>query len=417
MKLYVNRQRAFDNLSNCKAGALFMKMGARKIEVALEFIKSQQFKIEYVVWIAPAAFLTTKSYRNEIRRWSRGLERKIYFFSIESISSSDVRYLDLYNMVDRFRTFCVVDESITIKNTESGRTQRLLNMAARFKYRLILSGTPLTQGLIDLYSQIMFMNPSILNMTESQFNNNFLQLSYDSDKTKRKWSCPDREQKLINMMKPYIYECDLNFDCNIQQHDYAFNLSPQEARAYQAEKERFLEHKERISFLEVAQKFQHIYTISRDKILALVKLLNRIIRRGEKAIVFIKFLDEIKCLKECGVLNFPYVELTGNVNKNKMVDAFNQEVPVMFSTYGAGGYALHLPGCNNIIFYSQTFDYKDKIQSLDCVYQKGQNHLLNIYNFWVQTGLENLIRASQKRKQNVLSNVCNYITKEDFLTL
>ena len=72
-----------------------------------------------------------------------------------------------------------------------------------------------------------------------------------------------------------------------------------------------------------------------------------------------------------------------------MIDAFNQEVPVMFSTYGAGGYALHLPGCNNIIFYSQTFDYKDKIQSLDCVYQKGQNHLLNIYNFWVQTGLEN----------------------------
>lgn len=76
-------------------------------------------------------------------------------------------------MVDRFRTFCVVDESITIKNTEAGRTQRLLELAHRFKYRLILSGTPLTQGLIDLYSQIKFMNPAILNMTESQFANNF----------------------------------------------------------------------------------------------------------------------------------------------------------------------------------------------------------------------------------------------------
>lgn len=82
-----------------------MKMGARKIEIALEFVKSQQFKVEYIVWIAPAAFLTTKTYRSEIRRWSKGLERKIYFFSIESISGSDVKYLDLYNMVDRFRTF------------------------------------------------------------------------------------------------------------------------------------------------------------------------------------------------------------------------------------------------------------------------------------------------------------------------
>lgn len=79
MKLCINRQRAFDQLSDCKTGALFMKMGARKIEIALEFVKSQQFKVEYIVWIAPAAFLTTKTYRSEIRRWSKGLERKIYF--------------------------------------------------------------------------------------------------------------------------------------------------------------------------------------------------------------------------------------------------------------------------------------------------------------------------------------------------
>lgn len=42
---------------------------------------------------------------------------------------------------------------------------------------------------------------------------------------------------------------------------------------------------------------------------------------------------------------------------------------------------------------------------------------MNIYNFWVQTGLENLIRTSLDRKENVLSNVCKYITKEDLLTL
>ena len=56
MKLYTNRQRAFDMLSNCKTGALFMKMGAKKIETALEFVKSQQFKVEYVIWIAIAWF-------------------------------------------------------------------------------------------------------------------------------------------------------------------------------------------------------------------------------------------------------------------------------------------------------------------------------------------------------------------------
>ena len=338
MKLCINRQRAFDQLSDCKTGALFMKMGARKIEIALEFVKSQQFKVEYIVWIAPAAFLTTKTYRSEIRRWSKGLERKIYFFSIESISGSDVKYLDLYNMVDRFRTFCVVDESITIKNTEAGRTQRLLELAHRFKYRLILSGTPLTQGLIDLYSQIKFMNPAILNMTESQFANNFLHVSYDQDKTRRKWSCPEKEQHLIKLMRPYIYECDLDFDCPIKRHDYNFNLSAKEAEYYQMEKEDFLQSKEKIAFLEVVQKFQHIYTISYQKTLAMIHLVKDIIKRGEKVIIFIKFVDEIRFLKECRVLDFKYVEMTGNVNKNKIADAFAKDVPVMFSTYGAGGF-------------------------------------------------------------------------------
>ena len=99
MKLCINRQRAFDRLSVCKTGALFMKMGAKKIEIALEFVKSQQFKVEYVIWIAPAAFLATQNYRNEIRKWSKGLERKIYFFSIEAISNSNDKYFDLYRQI------------------------------------------------------------------------------------------------------------------------------------------------------------------------------------------------------------------------------------------------------------------------------------------------------------------------------
>ena len=68
MRLYINRQRAFDQLSLCKSGALFIKLGGRKIEIAIEFIRSQQFKVDFVVWIAPAAFLSTKSYRNEIKK-------------------------------------------------------------------------------------------------------------------------------------------------------------------------------------------------------------------------------------------------------------------------------------------------------------------------------------------------------------
>ncbi len=417
MRLCMNRQRAFDKLGQIKAGALFIKSGARKVEIALEFVRSQQFKVDYIVWIAPAAFLSTRSYKDEIKKWSRGLERKIYFYSIEAVAASDTQYLSLYNLIDKFRTFCVVDESITIKNTEAGRTQRLLNIGRKFKYRLLLSGTPLTQGLIDLYAQIQFINSSILKMTETQFSNNFLHFFLGEDEVKRRWSKPQNEKKLIELMRPYILEYDLDFDCSIKYFDEYFDLTPKEIQNYSQEKEMFLREREQFPFMQVVQKFQHIYTIAKDKVFALVDIIDQILARGEKVIVYIKFIDEIKFFKECGAFDHPFVELTGNSNKNKVVEAFRNNVNIMFSTYGAGGFSINVPFCNNIIFFSQTFDYKDKIQCLDCVYQKGLTKELNIYNFWVKTGLEDLIQRSLTRKKHVLSNICDFISKEEMLRL
>ena len=65
---------------------------------------------------------------------------------------------------ERFRCAVIIDESDTIKNWEAKRTEiaHLLGpMAAR---RYILTGTPVTQGMQDLYSQFAFLDPQIIGM-------------------------------------------------------------------------------------------------------------------------------------------------------------------------------------------------------------------------------------------------------------
>ena len=134
-------------------------------------------------------------------------------------------------------------------------------------------------------------------------------------------------------MRPYIYECDLEFDCPIKYTNYNFPLSNLEALSYQQEKEDFLNGKDKVSFLEVAQKFQHIYTLNQDKVLKLAELIQEIISRGEKVIIFIKFADEIRCLKECGILNFAYVGIFyfKNIIKNiKFVKFMNYNYNSLF---------------------------------------------------------------------------------------
>lgn len=413
-------EKAYEKLSALKAGALFMNSTEEKIALALRLILSKLNEVDFIIWIAPAAFFTSDYYREQIRRQAGELRKKICFFSIESISNPADKYLQLYNLSDKYRTFCVVDDSLTIKNTEAGRTRRLLAMHRKFKYRLILSSVPLTQGLIDLYSQIKFIDANILRMSETEFSNCFLPFYKDSlYKITRRWSTPENEQLLLELIKPYIYHCDLkDWERSLLHYNHDFELTPEEESSYMQEKEKFLENKYQVAFMEVAQKFQHIYTISKNKVDALFELVEEIRRRNEKVIIYTKYLDEIVFLKECGGFKRgDFVELTGHSNKRKAINSFEDDVDIMFCTYRVDRLDLSLSRCDNIIYFSQTFDYKDKIQSLYNLERKNINHTINIHNFWVKTGLEELIRDNLDRKKSVLNNVCQIMSREAALEL
>ena len=140
MNLSADQKLAIKKLERLKCGALFMKMGTGKTCVAVNLINTKASEIDCVIWIAPASLLREKSYIAEIEKWKP--LSPIYYFSIEGIGSSDVKFLKMLDIASSNIVFCVVDESITIKNTEAGRTRRLLEHYNQFNYRLILNGTP-----------------------------------------------------------------------------------------------------------------------------------------------------------------------------------------------------------------------------------------------------------------------------------
>lgn len=419
MSICLQLEEARRQLTELKAGAIFMNTSDEKIKLAVELVCSKIDEIDFVIWIAPAAFFSAPSYKAIIRFYAGELIKKICFFSIESVSLSDEKYLKLYNLSDKYRTFCIVDESLTIKNTEAGRTRRLLSINKKFKYRLILSTVPLTQGLIDLYSQIKFIDSNILKMTETQFAHSFLPFYHDDYKTLKRWSTPEDEQKLIMLMRPYIFQFDLkDWNENLNMHNQDFELTPAEESSYMQEKEKFLSEKCQVAFMEVVQKFQHIYTIAKNKVDALFKLVRQIESRHEKVIIYTKYLDEIVFLKESGgFVKGCFVELTGRSNKLKAIRLFERDINIMFCTYRVDRLNLSLHACDNIIYFSQTFDYKDKVQSLYNLNQQQRSRRVNVYNFWVKTGLEELIRDNLNRKKIVLNNVCRLMSKEVALGL
>lgn len=56
----------------------------------------------------------------------------------------------------------VIDESTVIKNPKAARTKALMRLSKLATYRRILTGQPVTNNLLDLYSQFAFLDPDIL---------------------------------------------------------------------------------------------------------------------------------------------------------------------------------------------------------------------------------------------------------------
>lgn len=130
-----NQELAFEKLSKLKCGALFMEMGTGKTKVALDIINSKLHKINYILWICPVSL--KNEIESEKNKWYPDMQLNI--IGCESIGMSDRLYLNLLKDIENKDVFCVVDESLKIKNSEAKRTQRILKIGELSKYRLILN--------------------------------------------------------------------------------------------------------------------------------------------------------------------------------------------------------------------------------------------------------------------------------------
>ena len=415
MSLNSEHRAAFAKLSKLRAGALFMKMGTGKTKVACELVRDKLAHINAVIWIAPACLVNSEIYMAEIRKWGGDFFPITKFFSVEGISKSDEKYFKMRRLAESSRNYCVVDESVYIKNASALRTRRLLADCRLFDFRLILNGTPVTRSLLDLYSQMSFLSPKILNMTERQFADKFLVYMRGAgmgDRPWAKWSKPANVEALAEIIRPYVFGSPFDYPCDIRSRDIFFDLDRGERARYGEYKENLLFGKRFVNFLAVAQKFQMAYTTGcKEKFNRALSIVDEALSRGEKIVVFVKYALEARMLGDA----LGAVVYTGR-RKDDLADFFD-DAGVLVCTYGVGSCGLNLQCANNIVFFSQTFDYKDKEQAKHRVCRAGQGRRVNVYDMWVKTGLERMIKDSLERKEHLLHSVERIITSEKARTL
>lgn len=93
---------------------------------------------------------------------------KILAMNVEALSTA--KGLEMAKTFLRtFRSIMVVDESTTIKNHKAKRTEAVLTLGKLAAYRRVLTGTPVTQSPMDIFTQFAFLDDQIFAGTSSYY--------------------------------------------------------------------------------------------------------------------------------------------------------------------------------------------------------------------------------------------------------
>lgn len=376
--LLTRQKDCIQHLLKWKVGAVFMDAGTGKTRAAMEIVNTSP--CENVIWIAPLR--TLDNLKAEIAKWG-GLKGTVDFFGVESIGQSDRIYLLVYNLLSSGKsTFIVMDESLKIKNMEAKRTRRLLCLSRKAEYKLILNGTPLSKNLLDLWSQMEFLDHRILNMSYTQFKNTFCDYTTFIKKcgrttiTREFINGYENIDYLHSLIEHYVYKCDLKLNISQYYNTINFKIGEKEKEEYINIKELFLdnemlEYRNNNIFLEMTQKMQHAYCCTADKFAKVDELFTKIPQ--EDTIIFCKYIDS---RTEC--------------------ERRYKEAKVL--SYQKEAFGLNLQHYQYMIFFDKIWDYALRMQATRRTFRTGQESDCIYYDMTGNIGLEDMIDTNIEKK-------------------
>ena len=416
-----------------------MDMGLGKTRTAIELIKNRydRGKINHVLWLCPCSVKT--NLKRDILKHSRGLLENTTIMGIESISMSDRAYLKALDVMAKNKAYIIVDESSLVKNWDAKRTQRIIELSKLAEYKLILNGTPVTRNEADLYSQWYILDSRIFGYrTYWSFAANHLE--YDKYGRIRRVLNVDY---LTNKIAPYSYQLKKSeIETKLPKknyYDYYFELTEWQYHHYENVKDSLLADVDEFEPSTIYRLLTALQLITSGRMITktggrlehkpffknpkdnprIEALLNNIDGSDEKYIIWTKYTFEIEeisqVLKEMGK---DVAIFNGDIplkKRDKELDKFIGDSQFLIANKSCGGYGLNLQFCNNMIYYSNDFDWGTRAQSEDRVHRIGQDKPVYITDIIADSKIDEMIIRNLSRKESLDSYITYLLNNKNHL--
>ena len=442
------QEEAVNKLLPIRVGALYFEMGLGKTRTTLEMIQRRldAGKIDYALWLCPCSVI--ENLKVDIRKHSNLLDR-IIVYGIETLSSSVRVYELLLKMTETRHMMLIVDESNLVKNHRAKRTQRIITLAERCRYRLILNGTPVSRNEADLFAQWYILDPRILGYN-SYWSFAANHLVFDD-------KIPGKVVRVLNT--DYLSEKIAPYSYTVRKEDVlqlpekrvrvmSFYLTSEQRSHYENVMDEFLSELLNVDNPEIASetaiyrtftalqqvtsgrrivspasehiRHEHFFDDIREdpRIECLANLLEII---DGKAIIWVKFqheADDVLSLIEQMYGKESAAIFTGSVSlrkRNEAIERFRGDAQVLIANKTCAGYGLNLQFAHNVIYYNNDWNWATRSQSEDRVHRIGQQHVVEIWNIAADRTIDERILRNLDRKENLVDDFKRNLKKIDGL--
>jgi SNF2 family DNA or RNA helicase len=429
--------------------ALFHVMGAGKTlsSIALTNLRRSYDMIDRLLVVCPTSIKGV--WKKEFERYSAlphdlfvmesggkvpdFKEFPIMVVGVEALSQGGA-FEEAARFVAGGKTKVIVDESSTIKNYDANRTERCWKLGEQAEARLILTGTNVTQGLQDLYSQMYFVDPTIIGeLSFFGFRNKYCVMGGFENRKIVGYRDP---RSLLDRIRPY---------CDVIRKDDLKDLPPKQYQTrdvkaspaqHKACKELAREMKTKLgekelsvqNALEALLRFQQIAggydhegqpLGSNPKMAELVALLEDF---DGKAIIWARYLPEIAGITTELDKRWPggVLSLWGEVppeSRQAMVDEFQSNPKVRFfvSNQATGGKGITLTAATLSVYYSNTASLEDRLQSEDRNHRIGQFNAVTYVDLVSDLKVDRMILNLLQNKLSVAVFANNGLKVDDFI--
>lgn len=326
---------------------------------------------------------------------------------------------DISFLQEREYDYIILDESHTIRNPAS-KTFRAIRQL-RATHRLCLTGTPVQNTTMDLWSQFEFLNPGILG-GQKQFREKWVKpLEQENDDTAEKILHKSVAPFILRRTKQQVAK-DLppltssQVDCpmdTIQQSVYEkyrqvyHKIVNEEIDTKGVRESRFtvLEGLTRLRQICCAPELVDGETGSSAKLSRFVAMAEELISEGHRALVFsqfVQFLKKIEAVVQSRGWDYEYLDGQTR-NRQERVDRFQSDDSknLFLISLKAGGEGLNLTGADYVFLMDPWWNPAAERQAMDRTHRIGQDEHVFAYRFVCPGTVEEKILRLQDRKRDL----------------